>query len=85
MKRILSAFLLSIPLAAGAGEADPAERIAELEAKRERLVEERDAARMRANVYVLPQDKLEAAQKQEEIDAVDDELRSLRKDGPKQE
>lgn len=57
------------------------EQIQELEKKRARLVEERDAARMRANVYVLPQDKLEAQAKQEEIDEVDRQLRALREGG----
>jgi|GEM_PF-1866983 len=54
------------------------ERIRALEEKRARLVEERDAARMRANIYVLPQDKLMAQQKQEEIDEVDQEIARLK-------
>lgn len=54
------------------------EEIQELEAKRAALVSERDAARMRANTYVLPKDRLEAIEKQEEIDEIDRELEALR-------
>src|SRR5690606_3911992 len=50
---------------AGGASAEKAleERIRELEEKRAKLVEERDAARMRANVYVLPQDKLRSEER----------------------
>ncbi|MFO7156104.1 MAG: hypothetical protein DIU72_005770 [Pseudomonadota bacterium] len=67
---------------AGGASAEKAleERIRELEEKRAKLVEERDAARMRANVYVLPQDKLMAQKKQEEIDEVDREIARLKKE-----
>ncbi len=56
------------------------EKIEALEAKRARLVEERDAARMRANVYVLPKDKLEVLAKEAEIEEIDQELEALRKE-----
>jgi hypothetical protein len=83
IRRLLLAFALvawALPAAAGEDAPQPTieERIRELEAKRARLVEERDAARMRANVYVLPQDKLLAQKKQEEIDEVDREIAALR-------
>ncbi|HLV60639.1 MAG TPA: hypothetical protein VKY51_04480, partial [Fredinandcohnia sp.] len=59
------------PVAAIAEEATIEEQVRALEEKRAKLVEERDAARMRANVYVLPKDKLEAEEKQKEIEEVD--------------
>ena len=85
IRRLLLAFALvawALPAAAEEDAPQPTieERIRELEAKRARLVEERDAARMRANVYVLPQDKLLARKKQEEIDEVDREIATLRQE-----
>lgn len=76
----LVASALSAAAEEGASEPTIEEKIQALEAKRARLVEERDAARMRANVYVLPQDKLLAQKKQEEIDEVDREIATLRQE-----
>ncbi|AKU89999.1 hypothetical protein [Vulgatibacter incomptus] len=50
--------------------------VAELRARRAALEEERDAARMNANIYVLPRYRLEAIDKQKEIDRIDAELRA---------
>lgn len=77
----LNAFALS----AGAREGPEEERSVEeaidaLEAERARLVEERDAARMRANTFVLPKDKVEAQEKQAEIEATDRALEALREE-----
>lgn len=88
MRWLLPILLLSLGAApfALADEAEgPSieEQIRELETKRARLVEERDAARMRANVYVLPKDKLEAEEKQGEIEEVDREIAALREAGKK--
>lgn len=85
IRHLLLVFALvawALPAAAEEDAPQPTieERIRELEAKRARLVEERDAARMRANVYVLPQDKLLAQKKQEEIDEVDREIATLRQE-----
>lgn len=66
------------------GDGQIEERIQELEAKRARLLEERDAARVRANTYVLPKDKLEVVEKSEAIEEVDEELRALEKEKERQ-
>jgi len=67
-------------LAALPARADDA-ALAEKRAKLEKLVEERDAARMKANIYVLPVYKLEAEAKQAEIDALEKEIAELEKGG----
>jgi hypothetical protein len=75
---IVCALLLATPAFAAAEE----DGASELEAKRaqlKKLREERDAALVNANVYVLPKYKLEAQKKQEEIDALEKEIAELEK------
>lgn len=84
MRRLLSIMglaLCSFAIPEGeTGSAEPSieEKIEALEKERARLVEERDAARIRANTFVLPKDKLEAQEKEAEIEETDRELESLR-------
>ena len=73
--RIVIALLALLPCAAFADDA--MERKAALQAEIERLEQERDAARVKANIYVLPQHKLEAEAKQKEIDERRKELEAL--------
>jgi succinate dehydrogenase/fumarate reductase flavoprotein subunit len=85
----LVALLFATPALAGGAPSEPAqelqqeqvrERIGELEAQRKKLEEERDAAKVRANIYVLPQDKLQVLDKTKEIEETDEELRKLREE-----
>lgn len=80
MRRLVFALLLLVPCVALAGDEAPGEAAA-LREKIVRLEQERDAALVRANTYVLPKDKLEAQAKQQEIDAARKELEALEKGG----
>ncbi len=80
MRPIASLLLACLLLAPGFAPADEsAERAAEIREKIATLEKERDAARVRANTYVLPKDKLEVLAKQEEIDELQKELDGLEK------
>lgn len=82
MRSLLAACLLVFSAPALADEPAKTDRAAELRAKIARLEGERDAARVRANTYVLPKDKLEVLAKQQEIDEARRELESLGKKTP---
>jgi hypothetical protein len=48
--------------------------------QRAKLVAERDAAQVKANTYALPQYRLEAQKKQEQIDALDAQIAKTEKE-----
>ena len=73
----IACLLATTPALADAGDA--AAELAEKREKLEQLIEERDAALVQANIYVLPKYKLEAQKKQEEIDALEAEIAELEK------
>jgi hypothetical protein len=55
------------------------ERLEAARARRDRLASERDAARVKANTYALPQYRLEAEEKQKQIDVVEQEIAAIEK------
>lgn len=84
-RSILAAFLLVTSSTALASEEAAKEQAAaegpsleELEANRKSLVEARDAALIKANTYGLPKYRLEAQEKQEEIDRIDAMIESAK-------
>ncbi len=77
---LLITFLLAPVAATAEGSAVPvAERLEKKRAELEKLRAARDAALVQANIYQLPQHKLEAEAKQKEIDAVEAEIDELEK------
>ena len=60
---------------------DEGETLEQKRARIEKLEKDRDAARVQANIYVLPQHKLEAQRLQKEIEALQAEIDELEK-GP---
>ena len=73
------ACLLATPALADEAAA-PQVQLEEKRAALEKLRDERDAAQVKANIYVLPQHKLEVIAKQEEMDAVQKALDALERE-----
>lgn len=74
MRAAIVPLALSLLAATPALARDADETLEQKRARIEQLKEERDAARVKANIYVLPQHKLEAERLQKEIDELQAEI-----------